>query len=369
MTDGVTPLFDAKQVPRCADGEVPFVTVVVPCRNEEHHIEPMIRSVKGSGYPPDRLEVIVADGMSTDGTRRILEGLAQHDGRIRIIDNPAVQKPHALNAAIAQAHGSVIIRMDAHSTYPRDYIPECVHALLKYGADNVGGVQAAVPDSDRLMSRAICAFYNGALGLRRGRASSPRAHPTLAHTVFCGCFRRDVFDRFGWFDTKLPRGQDRELNARIRAGGGKILLLPWVEAHYRPRSSLRSHLRYMILAGLVPFSLQGQTGTTVLGLRNVVTALAGLLALSAMPLCYAVPNLIWPAMAVAAGYLTITVTGGVCMGLKNRSIRLAIVYTPIVWMSHLMYGLGALFGTVDLAASSLRTLASRAFSISVPPSR
>jgi len=343
-------------IPRGAAREWPFVSVVVPCRNERAHIEEMLQSVIQSGYPRERFEVIVADGMSTDGTRAILDAAAARDGRIRVLDNHAGRKPEGLNAAIEAARGSVVVRMDAHSTYPPNYIPDCVAALIEFQADNVGGVQASIPTSGDPLAQAICLFYSGRLGLRRGRASAADRVPRPAETVYCGCFRRDVFSRFGWFDTRLTRGQDREFNARIRAHGGTILFLPWVEALYRPRTTMMAHARYMFLSGAVPFVAQSKVDTRLLSLRNKIAAAT--LPMTAAAAAFAVTTPILQVLGVVAGsaYLTASLAGGVMAGARGRSVAVGLWYPPVVWVSQSLYVCGAFIGAAGLSAAHVGRL-------------
>src|SRR5262245_28857355 len=119
---------------------IPTVSVVVPCRNERDYIETAIRSILAQEPPSGGgFEVIVADGMSDDGTREILFRLADEDSRLRVIENPDGIVSTGLNAAIQAAQGTIIARMDAHTQCALNYLRECVMALEKTGADNVGG--------------------------------------------------------------------------------------------------------------------------------------------------------------------------------------------------------------------------------------
>src|SRR5579863_10491961 len=98
----------------------PFVSIVIPCRNEKSYIPGCLDSVLAFDYPKDRLEVLVSDGMSQDGTRDILEGYQRAHPMIRMLDNVRKVTPCALNLAIKQARGDVIVRLDAHAEYPID---------------------------------------------------------------------------------------------------------------------------------------------------------------------------------------------------------------------------------------------------------
>ena len=133
----------------------PQVSVVVPCRNEEQFIAGCLDSILASDFPKDRLEVLVVDGVSEDGTRRIVNGYAEKHPFIRLLTNPKKTIPGAMNIGIDGSRGGIIMKMDAHTIYAPDYISQCVRFLEEYGADNVGGVVRTLPRTQTLVGRAI----------------------------------------------------------------------------------------------------------------------------------------------------------------------------------------------------------------------
>src|SRR5262245_1518276 len=118
---------------------LPMVSVIVPCRNERQTIVQCLDSILASDYPADRLEILIADGMSNDGTRELLDDYCLRNPMVRIVENPQLIVSPGLNRAILSAQGEIIIRMDAHTEYADDYIRQCVWVLEATGADNVGG--------------------------------------------------------------------------------------------------------------------------------------------------------------------------------------------------------------------------------------
>src|SRR5262245_38199757 len=176
---------------------VPGVSIVVPCRNEKAHIETCLRSISAQEAPAGGFEVIVADGMSDDGTRDIVERLAASDQRIRIVDNPLQIVSAALNEGIRAARGEVIVRMAAHQAYAPEYILRCVEILHETGADNVGGPWMA--KGKGLVGRGIAAAFESPFALGGSRGHDPK-YEGLVDTVYLGCWPRQSFDRFGLFD-------------------------------------------------------------------------------------------------------------------------------------------------------------------------
>lgn len=220
----------------------PGVSIVVPCRNEASDIEACLGCILAQEALPDgrTFEVLVADGMSDDGTRPKVSALAALDSRVRLIDNPGRFVSAGLNSAIRAARGAVIVRMDAHTEYAPDYVRRCVSTLEETGADTVGGPWRA-RSHDRA-GRAIAAAFQSPFGCGGGRAHDLGYEGEL-DTVYLGCWRKETLLRVGLFDEELVRNQDDELNFRIVRGGGRVWQSPTIRSWYRPRSSLKALFR------------------------------------------------------------------------------------------------------------------------------
>jgi succinoglycan biosynthesis protein ExoA len=212
------------------------ITIVIPCRNEAACIAEVLDSVLAQDLAGIDWEVIVADGMSDDGTRAILDSYAARQPRIRILDNPARAVPAGLNAAIRAARGEIILRMDAHTAYAPDYVRECLATLEKTGAENVGG--PARTKARGYMGRAIAAAYHSPVACGGARFHDPN-YEGWADTVPYGCWRKSTLLEIGLFDETLVRNQDDELNLRLCRAGGKVWQSPSIVSWYQPRASLR----------------------------------------------------------------------------------------------------------------------------------
>ena len=230
--------------------EYPKVTVIAPIYNEHSYIRSFVHNLLNQTYPEDRLELLLIDGGSTDGTRQILEEAAADFPRITLLDNPQRYVPYALNLGISRASGSIICRMDAHAEYPLDYIEELVYWLDKSGADNVGGVWHTLPSKKTRMARAIALALASPFGVGDARYRLGGDRPREVDTVPFGCYRRELFDRIGVFDRDLLRNQDDEFNARLIRSGGRILLLPHVGITYYSRPTLGALASKMYNYGL-----------------------------------------------------------------------------------------------------------------------
>ncbi len=270
--------------------ELPFVTIAIPCWNEEAYIERSVRDALRQDYPAEKLEVIVADGGSTDRTRDILDALTAEDDRIRWISNPDRIQACGMNEIIRAGRGEVVVRLDAHAEYAPDYVRRCVEVLERTGADNVGGAQRAKASTS--FQQSLCAVLSSKLGMG-GSAYRSAEREGFVDTVFNGAFRRRVFERVGLYDPRAITNEDAELNQRILQAGGKIYLSPDIVAHYYPRNSHRElarqyyrygqgrartllkHRRLVKVRPLLPFlSMLGGAGLLVLAPGSALTASA-----------------------------------------------------------------------------------------------
>jgi glycosyltransferase involved in cell wall biosynthesis len=211
------------------------ISIVVPCRNEGKSIAEVLDSILAQDLAGFDWEILIADGMSDDGTRDILERYRSSEPRIRVIDNPQRAVPAGLNAAIRAARGEIILRMDAHTSYAPDYVRRCVETLRATGAANVGG--PARTRSRGYWGQAIAAAYHSPLACGGARFHDPE-YEGWADTVPYGCWRKSTLLDVGLFDESLVRNQDDELNLRLSRAGGRIWQSPAIVSWYQPRASL-----------------------------------------------------------------------------------------------------------------------------------
>jgi succinoglycan biosynthesis protein ExoA len=223
-------------VPAPSEIEWPSVSVVVPARNEERNIGRCLAAILSQDYRKGKVEVIVADAMSTDRTREVIASAAVNGIPVRVIANPGLGRAQGLNAAIRASSGRVIVRVDARSLIGPDYISRCVRALLQTGADNVGAVMKPIaggPTQEAIGLALSTPFGVGNAQYRLGRKGG------FVDQVYLGCFRREIFARVGCFDeTANIISEDSDINQRIRAAGGKVYLDTGIVAFYSPRETL-----------------------------------------------------------------------------------------------------------------------------------
>ncbi len=319
------------------------VSVVIPCRNEERFIADCLDSVLANDFPHDRLEILVVDGESGDRTAAIVTTYAARYAFVRLLRNPGRTAPRAVNIGVREARGDVIMRLDAHSTYAPDYIGNCVRGLAEHRADNVGGVWVIEPRETTAVARAIGVALGHRFGIGNAQYRLRPSAPMEVDTVPFGCYRRDVFDRVGPFNEDLRRGQDMEFNLRLRAAGGRIVLLPDVVCHYHPRATLGAFSRHNFWNGIWVFYPM-RFGRIAFSARHLVPGLfvATLVGSGALG---AVWYPAWALTAAAAGsYVVASVASSLTAAWRGRDWALALTL-PLVFASlHGGYGLGTLVG-------------------------
>lgn len=225
---------------------LPFVSVVLPIRNEEVFITKGLEALFNQDYPPDQYEIIVADGLSTDQTRPKIKALQARHCNLRLIDNPGRIVSTGLNRAIAVARGQIIVRVDGHTLISPDYIRQCVMELQRTSASNVGGKMTAQGQGAWGAATALATSSPFGVGGARFHYSTQEE---WVDTVYMGAWPREVFERVGLFDEELVRNQDDEFNYRLRASGGKILLSPRINSTYSVRSTIRGLCRQYLQYG------------------------------------------------------------------------------------------------------------------------
>lgn len=329
----------------------PRVSVVVPVRNEQNSIRMCVERLFGQTYPADRFEVIAVDGQSDDGTRQIVERfvldnkVTEPAPVVRLIDNPNGQRASAMNIGIKEAAGDVIIRVDARTVIPANYVEKCVETLIRTGADNVGGVQRPIVSknagrSKELKQKAIGLAQSHPFGVgdaqfRLGKKSG------YVDTVYLGCFRKEIFDKVGLFDEDAPViSEDADMNFRIRKAGGKVYLNKDIIAYYYPRDNFADLWKLYFRYGGAKAGNLLKHG--VLRWRQFVcplflVTLAALLALSLFDVIF-----LWAFLGVFGLYIGTDLLVSLSLALREHSILLFPRLLLAFPCMHFAWGLGFL---------------------------
>lgn len=226
-----------------------LLSIVIPVRNEAGFIERCLGSVFAQDLGGLECEVIAADGMSDDGTSEKLKTLKSKYPNLRVLENPKRTVSSGVNLGIRESKGDVIVRLDAHAEYGADYVKNCLEALERTGAGNVGGPAIPLPGGGTDLARAIVLAHHSPFGLGGGSFRKTGAEG-FAETVWPGCFRREALEKSGLYDERLTRTEDIELNARMRKAGYRVYLSPGIRAYYYCRPNLKELWRQRWLDGI-----------------------------------------------------------------------------------------------------------------------
>jgi cellulose synthase/poly-beta-1,6-N-acetylglucosamine synthase-like glycosyltransferase len=280
----------------------PFVSVIMPIRNESSYIARSLDAVLAQDYSSDRMEVIVVDGMSTDETRSIIQCFQARHPNIRLIDNPERIVSTGLNRALRECKGEIIIRVDGHCEVASGYVRLCVQHLRQGQVAAVGGPIETVGET--FLAGVIALAMSSPFGVGGVAFRTVKNRAMFVETVAFPAYTRQAIERAGPFDEELVRNQDDEYNYRLRSLGCKILLSPEIRSRYYSRSSLTSlwrqyfqygywkvrvmqkHTRQMRLRQFVPpIFVAALLGLSVVAIfspvgRGLVALLTGLYALA-----------------------------------------------------------------------------------------
>jgi succinoglycan biosynthesis protein ExoA len=336
------------------DSPAPGVSYVMPVLNEVREIRAAVESLVDQDYDGP-FEVLLALGPSVDGTDEVVAAMSAADPRIRTLPNPVGSTPAGLNVAIRASVHPITVRVDAHSVLPRDYTRLAVEALRRSGADNVGGIMLA--EGRTPFEKAVARAYGSRVGLggtphHVGGAEGP------TETAYLGVFLRHRLLEVGLFDEGVKRGQDWELNRRLRATGGTVWFTPDLVVTYRPRPSLRKLARQFVATGLwrgelarrfpkantlrylvPPAMVVGVALGVLAGLVGLVGALTGTAA------AWALLGLVVPGLYVAFVVLAAVLVA------RGDGLRTRLWFLVVLPSIHFGWGLGFVAGFLDLTGN------------------
>jgi len=327
-----------------SSNNLPLVSIIVPCRNEEKFIGKCLDSIIAQDYPKDKLEILVIDGMSEDRTKSIVNEYVKKYPFIRILDNPNKITPCALNIGIKNANGKIIMIMGAHTIYEKDYISKCVEYLNEYKADNVGGVMITLPRNNTIIGRAIAAALSHPFGVGGSSFRIGSMKPKWVDTVFGGCYRREVFEKIGLFNENLVRGQDKEFNSRLRRWGGKILLVPDIKCYYYTRSNLKAFCKWLFICGATPFYATKFVGRAIFSWKNIVSSAFVLCLTFSLAFSFVFSKFLWIFLTIVSIYLLFNIHFSIKITLKENNIKYLPAMLLIFTIIHLLYGIGSIYG-------------------------
>lgn len=319
----------------------PFVTVIVPIRNEAEHVERTLRGILDNDYPAERMEVAVVDGMSDDGTREIVEHLATGDSRVRLVDNPDRTVPYAMNRGIESSEGEILIRVDGHMTIAPNFISESVRSLQEHpDVWLVGGLVETVGMT--YIGRVVAAAMTSPIGVGPGSCRIPGGAEGYRDVVPFPAYWRWVHDRIGPYDEQLVRNQDDDFHQRVQQAGGKQYMSPAIRCRYFSRATLGKLARQYYQYGFWRVRTI-QKHRRPARLRQVLPMMfvLGWISLIVSGLLW---RPMWLALGAYAGIYGLALICGTVPVIRKEGMAVAWLVPLACAIMHFAYGLGNLKG-------------------------
>lgn len=317
----------------------------MPVRNEAGFIARSLGCVLTQDYPSERLEVIVADGRSTDATRELVQTWQQQHPNLRLVDNPGQIAPTGLNAAITHARGEIIVRVDGHCEIAPDYVRNCVKHLLADGVEGVGGPLETIGTTP--MAQAIAAAMSSPFGVGGSAFRTIKGRTLLTDTVAFPAYTRAALERAGRFDEEMVRNQDDEYNYRLRKLGGRILLAADVRARYFSRSSLQSLFKQYFQYGYWKVRVLQKHPRQMSARQFAPPLFVAALGFSLITAFLSFGGVLLAA-AIVVSYLFANLTASVLTAVQH-GWRYLFLLPPVFLTLHLSYGAGFIAGLIKFA--------------------
>ncbi|HEY3275671.1 MAG TPA: glycosyltransferase family 2 protein [Syntrophorhabdaceae bacterium] len=334
--------------------DLPMVTIIVPCRNEEEFIGQCLDSILDNDYPAEKLEILVVDGMSEDRTRSIVRGYTEEGRNVKLLDNVRGIIPSAMNTGILRSKGSIIMKVDAHSAYPKEYIARCVTNLITSGAGNVGGVVKAIPRSDTVIGRAIVHSLSSRFGIGNSAFRIGSKEARFSDTAYSGCYQKKIFHEIGLYDENIERSEDVSINSRILGSGRKILLLPDLVITYSARSTMKDFLKHNYDNGYwvtypLKFGLRLFSTRHLVPLFFVVGLLLAIVTVSMPSFHGGLKSILLGGFGFIFGtYIFLGLLFSAQVAFREREPTMVLIM-PLIYASlHLSYGAGSLYGLAEV---------------------
>ncbi len=322
------------------ENNLPLVSIVIPMLNEVKAIERCITSILSQDYPTDKIEIVVVDGFSTDGSREIVQNFSKNSSNVKLEDNPIKRTPAALNIGIKKSTGSVVIILGAHTKIKSDFIKLNILYMQKMDVLCTGGTQVNIGET--FIQQAI----GDAMGSIFGIPSAPYRFANKARfvdTVVYAAYNKKLFDEIGYFDEELHISEDAELNWRIRKAGHKIYFTPEIVSYYYPRPCLKSLAKQFLNYGILRANVIKKhfDASKIIHLTPPAFILVSLLSL--------IFGIFYPIfLKLFAGiwlfYLMVLFTASVITSFKKRNPGALFIYPFIFAILHLCWGSGFIVG-------------------------
>ena len=333
--------------------KLPFVSIILPCYNEEEFIEATINSIFNSSYPSEKIEILIIDGMSTDNSMKIINELTHNHDNIRFFKNKKQLLAPALNIGLRNGRGEIFVRLDAHSKMNKDYISNCVKLLQDDVADVVGGILINEPYDNSILSKTIALALTSPFGV--GNASHRigiKGKTQYVDSVPFGSFSKKLIDEIGHYNEKCNRSEDIEFYHRVKATGRKIIISSEIIVSYICNNAMNMIKRYF-RNGVDVTQYYFRDDIIAFRPRHLIPFFffCGILLALMMYIIFSNYLLF---LFILIPYLILGIIFSFIMAFKEHDFRLALIAPLVFFTLHIAHGLGAFIGVFIGKFSSSR---------------
>lgn len=324
---------------------LPLISIIIPCRNEEKFIGKCLDSILASNYPKDKIEVLIADGMSSDGTTEAVKAYSPKYPFIRLLHNTKKVTPVGLNMGIKKASGDYLFILSSHSKVDQNFIKANVDSMKRYDADCVGGIIVTLPANDTPIAHAIAFALSHPFGVGNSYFRIGSKKPRYVDTVPFGCYKKEIFEKIGFFDEDLIRNQDDEFNFRLMKNSGKLLLNPEIVSHYYARDSLDKLWRMFFQYGYFKPLVAKKIGSFVTWRQTIPSLFVGSLLLTGL-LSFFNKYFLWLFLSIIGVYTSVNLFISFFTCIKKGLSCLPYLTVSFATL-HFSYAIGYILGFFD----------------------
>jgi glycosyltransferase involved in cell wall biosynthesis len=321
----------------------PLVSIVVPCRNEKLYIKRCIESIVSSSYPQDKIEIIVVDGISEDGTRELAEELADKYSFVRVLNNEKKILASGWNMGIENSKGDIIITANAHAEIEKEHIKKCISYMNQYKADCVGPVLITHPQDTGIIGEAIAAVMSHPFGVGNSTFRIGANKPNFVDTLHLGAYKREIFEKIGMYNEDLVRSQDIEMHRRLHYAGFNMLLVPDIKVHYYTRSNPKGFFKYGFLNGYWvtnPWSF----GVNIASARHLIPMVFVLSIVTPVIISFFISDFYYASYVIVSLYIFISLLASLHKAINTKKISFFLIMPIIFFIYHITYGVGSIVG-------------------------
>lgn len=330
---------------------LPFVSVIIPFRNEENYIAKCIESILNNTYPKDLIEILLIDGNSTDNSYNIISKYKDAYPLIKYFKNEKLIFPAAVNLGYKNSKGEYLLIMGAHAEYDENYIANCINTSLQYEADNVGGILNTTGLNKSFIGNSISYCLSSSFGVGNATFRTGSEDVKEVDTVFGGCYKRKVFETIGLFNENLVSSSDMDFNVRLKKKGGKILLDPQIKVNYYTRNSFNKFIRNNYRNGFWAIFPIKFVNYIPVKLRHFIPLFFFTGLIGGMIISLFFPDFIWFIFAILILYFLAAFYSSI--NFLSKGVKYFLFLPCLFFLLHISYGLGSFVGITKVIASKI----------------